>query len=51
VHVFEYGFSFFIEALNEHEIISNGKRKDTAIAMRIASRADEKAWKKFMKRK
>jgi hypothetical protein len=49
--VFEYGFTFFIEAMNEHQIISNEKRKDLAIAMRVASRANEKGWKQFLKRK
>jgi len=50
VNVFKYGFTFFIAALNEHQIINDIKRKDTAIAVRV-SRLDEKGWKKFMKRK
>lgn len=47
----DYGFSFYLHAMNEHELIRNRNMKEIAIAVRIAQHADKKDWKKFLKRK
>ena len=50
VNVLEYGFSYFIAALNEHQIIQGQTKKILALAMR-ASKLKDKDFKKFLKRK
>lgn len=47
----DYGYSFFIDALNEHEYVRGRNMKDIAIALRVARFADEKGWKKFLRKK
>jgi len=49
--VLEYGFGFYLAALNEHQYIMNINRKNMAIAVRVATKADGKNWKKFIRRK
>lgn len=51
VDVFNYGFSYFLHALNEHQIIMNTKQKEMAIAFRIARNSDKSEWRKYLKRK
>ncbi len=50
VNVFDYGFSYFIAALNEHQIIQGEHKKILAIAVR-ASKLKDKDFNKFLKRK
>ena len=50
-NVLDYGYSFFVDALNEHEYIKYEKLKDTAYAFRVAQFADEKTWRNFLRRK
>jgi len=51
VDVLNYGFSFFIEAFNEHQFIANGKVKDMALAFWKASKTDAREFNKWLKRK
>jgi hypothetical protein len=37
--------------MNEHVLIQNLKRKDMAIAFRVARNANEREWRKFIRRK
>lgn len=47
----DYGFSFYIHAINEHELIRNRNMKEIAMAVRMANHGDKKEWRKFLKRK
>jgi len=50
VDVLNYGFSYFIAALNEHLLIQGQNKRIMSEAVRW-SRADNKDYKKFLKRK
>lgn len=47
--VFNYGYSFFIKSINNHEKIKNGSIAEMATAMRIAQHSDAKEWKRYMR--
>ena len=49
--VWRYGYSYFLIAVNEHQRIALEQTKELAFAVRLGNHADEKDWKKFMKRK
>lgn len=46
-----YGYSYFIHAMNEHEYIRSRNMKEIAIAFRVARFSNEKNWKKFIRKK
>ena len=50
-NVLDYGYSFFIDALNEHEYVRSRDMKEIAIALRVARFANEKEWRKFLRKK
>lgn len=50
VNVLDYGFSYFIAALNEHQLIQGDQKKILAIAVR-ASKLKDKDFKRFLKQK
>lgn len=49
--VLDYGFSYFIAALNEHSLIQGQKKRVISEAVRWANKADDKQYKKFMRGK
>lgn len=48
-NVLNYGYSFFLRAINNHERIKSLKVADMAIAIRTARSADDKQWKKYIR--
>lgn len=48
-NIFEYGYSFFIKIINNHEKIKSRQIAETAIAIRVAQHSDEKQWKKYLR--
>lgn len=49
VGVFNYGYSFFIKSINNHEKIKNCDIAKMAQAMRMAQHSDAKEWKRYMR--
>ena len=49
LNVLSYGYSYFIAALNEHQIIKGINRKERAISSRAAN-LNDKEFKRFLKR-
>lgn len=47
----DYGFSFFLIALNEHTVIAHEQEKSMAVAVRMGSHADKDEWKKYIRAK
>lgn len=47
--VLTYGYSFFLKAINNHEKIKGRKLVETAEAIRTASHADAKQWKRYVR--
>lgn len=45
----DYGFSFFLDAVSEHERIVQEKLVLAAYAARVGTNADEKVWKQFLR--
>ena len=45
----DYGFGFFIDALNEHEQIKLERLAFTAYAVRVGTNADKDGWRKFLR--
>jgi hypothetical protein len=47
--VWDYGFNFFLVALDESERMAAERVKDAAFAVRMGRFADAKEWKKFIR--
>ncbi|MCK5021386.1 MAG: hypothetical protein KAS32_30520 [Candidatus Peribacteraceae bacterium] len=47
--VLNYGYSFFIKAINNHERIKCSKIADGAMAARMAYHGDKNQWKKYIR--
>jgi hypothetical protein len=47
--VFNYGYSFFIKSISNHEKIKSGGIAEMATAMRMAQHSDAKEWKRYMR--
>jgi hypothetical protein len=45
----DYGYSYLLKAINNHEKIINSDTARIAIATRMAYHADDKTWKKYMR--
>lgn len=49
VNVMNYGYSFFFQAINNHEKIKSRDIAGIALATRMAQHSDDKQWKKYMR--
>lgn len=49
VDVLNYGYSFFLKSVNNHELIRNRSTVDFGNAVRIAYHGDDKQWKKYVR--
>ena len=50
VDALQYGYSFFLKAVNNHEKLKCSKTADLAFAVRMANHGKDKDWKKYMRR-
>lgn len=50
VNVLNYGYSFFLKAINNHELIRNTNIIGMANAVRVAQHGDDKQWKQYVRR-
>ena len=46
-----YGYSFFVDALNENMKLSNLRLKESAFAVRVGYFANQQEWRRFIGRK
>lgn len=47
--VWDYGFNFFLVAIDESERLAADRTRDLAFAFRMGRFADAKEWKKFVR--